>query len=99
MTKLELIGSYTKVESYIYHKDCNTRILFGTRKLVAYQKPLHYITFKPLSATDKPIYLSSLYMLRQAEYEGQTITTYRFDYKGIKYKFIDSATDVQIEIL
>jgi hypothetical protein len=38
-------------------------------------------------------------MLRQAEYEGQTITTYRFDYKGIKYKFIDSATDVQIETL
>jgi hypothetical protein len=96
MTKIELQGNYHYTPPYIFCTSNNIRLLVGVRKLKTFQKTPLYLTYKPLSTTEAPQYISSLYIATSKEIGDVIIETYKFDFQGVRYSFIDNGTSIQI---
>lgn len=97
MTKIDLQGNYHPTPPYIFCTSNNIRLLVGVRKLKTFQKTPLYLTYKPLSHTEVPQYISSLYPTKSKEIASVIINTYKFDFQGVRYSFIDNGTFIQIE--
>jgi hypothetical protein len=89
MTKITFEGTYEFTgEQLISTTHQTTRFIFGTRtrQLVGFQKPFHYLTWKPLEVGSPPTqYISSLYPINSKTWTKTGIIAYRFDYQSIKY--------------
>ena len=89
MTKITFEGTYEFTgEQLISTTHQTTRFIFGTRtrQLVGFQKPFHYLTWKPLEVGSPPTqYISSLYPVNSKTWTKTGIIAYRFDYQSIKY--------------
>jgi len=97
MAKIELQGNYRYTPPYIFCTSNNIRLLVGVRKLKSFQKTPLYLTYKPISTTEAPQYISSLYIATSKEIGDVIIETYKFDFQGVRYSFIDNGTSIQIE--
>jgi hypothetical protein len=86
MANIPLAGTYCKTGAYIVSHEA--RFVVGKRQTPALNKPLYYLTYKPLSGGDKPLYISSLFPVENG--------TYTIEYKGIKYHYVDSGDQVTI---
>jgi hypothetical protein len=88
-TKITFEGNYEFTgEQLISTTHQTTRFIFGTRtrQLVGFQKPFHYLTWKPLEVGSPPTqYISSLYPVNSKTWTKTGIIAYRFDYQSIKY--------------
>jgi hypothetical protein len=87
MANIHLVGTYDKQGAYIVSS--TARFVIGKRHKIAPNKPLYYMTYKPLSGEGLPVYISSLFPAENS--------TYTIEYEGIRYHYVDSGERVTIK--
>ena len=86
MANIDLAGTYCKQGYYLISH--TARYVIGKRQTVAPNKPLYYMTYKPLLGAGKPVYISSLFPCNDG--------TFTIEFKGVKYHYVDEGETVHI---